>query len=275
MRLQVSEDLSLFYEVKGEGVPLVLLHGFTGTHQTWAPFEAWGDRYQLILVDIVGHGASQVSKATCTIKPFTMEAMAEALSKLLTHLQIQQAVVLGYSMGGRLALYFSVHYPERVLALILESASPGLSDQHERVARQKNDEKLAEQILSEGLTRFVDRWENLPLFVSQKQLPASVQERIRSERLSQTVEGLSGSLRGMGTGHQPSLWEALSNLRLPVILIVGEWDKKFVNLAERMDQGLPNSRLFVVQHAGHAVHVEQFNFFVKIVKDNLYPLLPN
>jgi 2-succinyl-6-hydroxy-2,4-cyclohexadiene-1-carboxylate synthase len=203
-----------------------------------------------------------------------MEAMGEALSKLLTHLQIQQAIVLGYSMGGRLALYFSVHYPERVLALILESASPGLSDQHERLARQKNDERLADQLLSEGLTRFVDQWENLPLFASQKQLPASVQERIRSERLSQTVEGLSGSLRGMGTGHQPSLWEALPTLRLPVILIVGEWDEKFVNLAERMDQELPNSHLFVVQHAGHAVHVEQFNFFVKIVKDNLYPLLP-
>jgi 2-succinyl-6-hydroxy-2,4-cyclohexadiene-1-carboxylate synthase len=120
----------------------------------------------------------------------------------------------------------------------------------------------------------VDQWENLPLFASQKQLPASVQERIRSERLSQTVQGLSGSLRGMGTGHQPSLWGALPNLRLPVFLIVGEWDKKFVDLAERMDQELPNSRLFVVQHAGHAVHVEQFNFFVKIVKDTINPFLP-
>ncbi|HSU79508.1 MAG TPA: 2-succinyl-6-hydroxy-2,4-cyclohexadiene-1-carboxylate synthase [Candidatus Angelobacter sp.] len=274
MRLQVSQDVSLYYEIKGSGVPLVLLHGFTGTHQTWAPYEAWGDRYQLILVDIVGHGESQVLNETDILVPYTMEAMAQALCQLLIHLNVRQAVVLGYSMGGRLALYFATHYPDRVQALILESASPGLSDENERESRRKHDEQLAEHLLTEGVTCFVNRWENIPLFASQKKLPLSILERIRSERLSQTAEGLAGSLKGMGTGSQPSLWGGLSDLQLPVFLIVGEWDEKFVTIAHRMDEKLPDSHLWVVQRAGHAVHVEQFDFFVKIVKDTIYSLLP-
>jgi 2-succinyl-6-hydroxy-2,4-cyclohexadiene-1-carboxylate synthase len=274
MKFQVSKHLSLFYEVKGEGVPLVLLHGFTGTHQTWMPFEVWGDHYQLILVDIVGHGESQVQNEETSIYPFTMEAMAHVLSELLTHLNIQRAVVLGYSMGGRLALYFAVHYPERVFALILESASPGLSDANEQAARREKDERLADQIQSQGLLSFVDHWENIPLFASQKQLPTALREKTRGERLSQTTEGLSGSLRGMGTGHQPSLWGDLGHFNAPVYLIVGEWDEKFVSIAHRMEEKFPNCRLWVVPKAGHAVHVEQFDFFVRIVKNTIYPLLP-
>jgi 2-succinyl-6-hydroxy-2,4-cyclohexadiene-1-carboxylate synthase len=274
MKLQVSPHLSLFYEVKGEGIPLVLLHGFTGTHHTWEPYEAWGDHYQLIVVDIVGHGESQVLNKEASTEPYTMEAMARALSKVLTHLNIQRAVFLGYSMGGRLALYFSIHFPERVHALILESSSPGLSDNKERATRRENDERLANRIQTEGLKSFVDRWENIPLFASQKQLPYAIRDNIRRERLSQTIEGLSGSLRGMGTGHQPSLWKHLSDFKAPVFLIVGEWDKKFVAIAHRMEEQFPNCRLWVVSKAGHAVHVEQFDFFVRIVKDTIYPLLP-
>ncbi|KGX89514.1 esterase [Pontibacillus halophilus JSM 076056 = DSM 19796] len=248
--------------VAGEGEPILLLHGFTGKKETWSTFqEEWSKRYRTIAVDLPGHGGTEVNA------PFTMENVCKDLSFLLDELSMKDVHILGYSMGGRTALSFAMMYPNRVRTLMLESASPGLRASHEQLMRQTKDEQLAKEIERNGIVAFVDRWERLPMFSSQLTLPEETKQQIRSERLTQSEFGLAASLRGMGTGIQPSWWDAIGDFHRPVLLITGELDEKFTTIAEEMRSVLSSATHKIVSQSGHAIHVEQPRKFVKIVED--------
>ncbi|AQX53405.1 2-succinyl-6-hydroxy-2,4-cyclohexadiene-1-carboxylate synthase [Priestia flexa] len=261
------EDVSYHVEVQGKGTPLLLLHGFTGSSQTWSTFtKSWARYYQVITIDIIGHGKTD---SPSDVAPYKMTQMMNVIVSLLDRLRIEKAFVLGYSMGARLALAFSIHYPERVKALILESGSPGLKTQPERMARQAADEELAAFIREQGVLKFVDYWESIPMFKTQKRMPEKDQALVRQERLAQCKLGLANSLIGMGTGAQQSYWEKLHTLLLPVLLITGELDQKFCEIAKDMSNQLKFCRYKVVLNTGHAIHVEQPRIFGKIVSEFL------
>lgn len=248
----------------GAGRPLLLLHGFTGSSAAWhavIPDLALG--HHLIMPDLLGHGRTA---APTNPDRYAMDAAAADLAALLEELDVAQADVAGYSMGGRLALYFALSYPERVRRLVLESASPGLATAAERQGRRQQDEALAARIEREGIERFVDFWEGLPLWRSQEQLDEAVRARVRALRLANRPQGLAHSLRGMGTGVQPSLWQELKQVTQPVLLLVGQLDEKFVVINERMAAELPHGELALVAGAGHTVHLERPQVYVERVR---------
>lgn len=247
----------------GMGFPLLLLHGFTGNSEGWkefAPF--WKDHSKTIALDIIGHGKSG---SPPDIGQYQIEESAAVINSLLEKMGIRKIDVLGYSMGGRLALTFAVNYPEKVRKLILESASPGLRTEAERHERRIQDKKLSEKIRQEGIKNFIDYWENIPLFQSQKSLPEKIRTKIRSQRLANSIDGLANSLNGMGTGVQPSWWDELAHLEMPVLLITGNLDQKFCRIAEEMSKILPNVKWKTAEDAGHAIHVEKPELFGTIV----------
>lgn len=243
-----------------KGNPVVLLHGFTGSSATWYPFLPYLNNHRTILIDLPGHRSTKVQMNS-------MKDFCDDLAYLLTKLKIEKATLIGYSLGGRTALSFAIYYPERVHALLLESATAGIEQEEERIKRQQSDEELANFIEDHGLEVFVDRWQNIPLFQTQKSLPASKKATIRAERLSHSVAGLALSLRTMGTGKMPSWWSDLASIQIPVQLVVGALDHKFVSINQKMDKMLPNSSFIKVENAGHAVHVEQPEFFGTIIKN--------
>ncbi|WP_060788441.1 2-succinyl-6-hydroxy-2,4-cyclohexadiene-1-carboxylate synthase [Geobacillus zalihae] len=251
-------------EQYGEGEPLLLLHGFTGSADTWRPLAPFWPDFRVMAVDLLGHGRTEAPKDA---RRYRIEHAAADLAALLDEWGVEQVNVLGYSMGGRLALAFAVWHPHRVRRLVLESSSPGLKTEEERRARREADEALARKIETEGVRAFVDDWEKIPLFATQQALPDSVRAAIRRERLRHTATGLANSLRGMGTGVQPSFWERLGELAMPVLLVCGENDEKFCRIAAQMHERLPNSELVCVPDAGHAIHVEQPGIFAKIVSE--------
>ncbi|MFZ3576810.1 2-succinyl-6-hydroxy-2,4-cyclohexadiene-1-carboxylate synthase [Virgibacillus sp. DJP39] len=259
----VTVDESDYWcEVSGHGEPIMLLHGFTGSTSTWMSLASTLEKsFQVIRIDLPGHGRTKVST------PKTMTDCTRDIREILKQLGHEKIHLLGYSMGGRTALSFALSYPDCVQSLILESSSPGLEKAEERKARIKKDQQIADRINSNGIEAFVDFWQNIPLFDSQKQLPQTTQKSIREERLSQTKEGLITSLTYMGNGAQPSWWGKLHLLKLPVLLIVGEWDSKFIKINKSMKNLLPNSKLMIAEKAGHAIHVEQTDFFGKIVNE--------
>lgn len=260
--------VSYHIEMKGQGQPLLLLHGFTGSLNTWQFFESTcSDHFKLVMIDIIGHG-----KTDCPADPqrYTMREASKDIVVLLDQFHLDRVHVLGYSMGGRLALSFASLFPERVRSLILESASPGLRTAAERKARRIHDQDLAESIMKDGILSFVDSWENVPLFDTQKRLPQSIQDNVRKERLSNRKEGLSCSLLGMGTGSQPPLWGRLHELSFPVLLITGQLDPKFSTIAGEMKQLLRNAEFKSVPGAGHNVHLEKAVIFSDIVRSFLF-----
>ncbi len=262
-RLQIH-GIQLHVEQRGDGQPLLLLHGFMGSGEAWAPRAAVLAEHGIrtLAVDLIGHGASD---APADPERYRMERCVADLLELLDRLEPRRVAVLGYSMGGRVALHLASAAPERVSALVLESASPGLADPSERERRIASDEALAATLERDGLAAFVDRWERQPLFASQRSLPPDERARLRAERLRQRPLGLANSLRGYGTGRQAPLWDRLPLLDIPTLVVVGALDEKFHMIGQRMADTLPRARLAVVPEAGHTVHLEQPRAFDDLV----------
>jgi 2-succinyl-6-hydroxy-2,4-cyclohexadiene-1-carboxylate synthase len=203
-----------------------------------------------VLVDLPGHGRDA---GRSDPSAFTLEA---ALVHL-TRAGDWPTDLVGYSMGGRLALHFAVAFPGRVRRLVLESASPGLATEEERRARRASDDALAAELLAGGIGAFVDRWEEQPLFESRSGLDAAVLERQRELRLRNEPASLAAALRGLGAGSLPSLWGRLPEITTPTLILVGALDAKYVDIGRRMAGALPNARLVEVAGAGHTVHLER------------------
>ncbi len=244
---------------------LVMLHGFTGSASSW------GDHVdtlatvglRVIALDLPGHG---MSDAPDEPRRYAMEYCQQDILATLYELGVRkdEAVLLGYSMGGRIALYIA--FSGFFRALVLESASPGLEDPAERKQRRSSDEALAASIERDGVQTFIEHWEKLPLFASQSRLPPTVRAALHQQRLRNRASGLAQSLRGVGTGVQPSLYAQLPTLKIPVLLIAGELDVKFTTIALSMARLLPRSQVCIVPGAGHAVHLEQPEKFDALIR---------
>lgn len=240
------------------------LHGFTGSAASWTFLNAYLENTRLIQVSLLGHGRTDSPES---VRRYAMSQQLADLVEILNQLKLHKVNILGYSMGGRIALSFAARYPDRVNKLILESTSPGLRTFKERMSRLKHDHQLAQKIRHEGLVKFVDFWESIPLFASQKTLSAERQTELREGRLKANPLGLARSLEGIGTGSQPSVWKALKHIHFPALFICGTLDEKFCHIGKRMQQELKGSQFIVAEHAGHTVHVEQPHFFGKIVSE--------
>jgi 2-succinyl-6-hydroxy-2,4-cyclohexadiene-1-carboxylate synthase len=224
---------------------LVLLHGFTNTGASWEPvISALRGRYRALAPDIRGHGSASDAD------PVTLEAVIEDAAAAAGP---DRFTLVGYSMGGRIALHAALALPKRVERLVVAGASPGIADNAERRARREADERLANEVEASTLEEFATRWAQTPVLARQ---PEQVLAAAHTDRLRNTPAGLARALRGLGTGALPSLWDRLGEFVMPVTLIVGERDERFRKTAERMALALPDANVVVVPGAGHAVHLE-------------------
>jgi len=241
-------------EERGSGPPLLLLHGFTGRASSWLPFAAHWPGLRLLAVDLIGHGDSD---APPDIARYCMEACVDDLAAVLDALGVERTALLGYSMGGRTALHIALRHPKRVSALVLESASPGISDPAERAARVRSDEELADRIERDGIEMFVDYWQSLPLWESQERLPEAQKAALRAQRLRNSKVGLANSLRGMGAGAQEPLMDRLPQISVPTLFLAGALDSRYVGLARAMSERVAGSEVRIIPDAGHAAHFER------------------
>ena len=252
-----AAGIRMHVRLAGEGPsgrPVLVLHGFTGCVESMeGVISSLAVDRPVVAVDLVGHGETD---APDDLDRYSMAACVDQVATALEAVDVPVVDVLGYSMGARVALSLAVAHPAKVASLVLVGASPGLVDGAARAARLDADEALARQIEEDGLERFVDYWMSLPLFSSQASLGKEFLAASRAQRLRCSVTGLSGSLRGMGTGRMPALHERLPEIEQPVCLVAGSRDARFVDLAEQMCHRLRDSRCAFVEGAGHAAHLE-------------------
>jgi 2-succinyl-6-hydroxy-2,4-cyclohexadiene-1-carboxylate synthase len=259
----MSPKDNLTYEVSGERrSPAVLfLHGFMGSSADWRDITAtMRDHALCIALDLPGHGASLGLRP----EAYTIEESARTVIHVLDKLEVQRPVMVGYSMGGRLALYLALRRPERCAGLFLESASPGLESQEERTARRASDEEKAKRLETEGFEAFLRDWYGQPLFASLARDRMLLQRTIEARRRNDPIE-LARSLRGMGTGSQPSLWGELQSLTVPALAVAGGLDEKYAAISSRMAAISPRIDSELVQGAGHNVHDEALAEYVTLL----------
>ena len=250
----VTHPKELGCEVSGNGrfPNVLLLHGFMGSSADWRDVAAaTSDRALCIALDLPGHGGS----LGLTPEAYTMEGTARAVVRTLDELETRRPVIVGYSMGGRLALYLALRYPERCAGLFLESASPGLESAGEREARRAADEVKAKQLESGDFETFLRDWYRQPLFAPLARKEGLLRRTIEARRRNDPSE-LARSLRGMGAGSQPSLWEELEGLAVPALAVAGELDGKYAGISSRMANITPKFKPVVIPGVGHNAHDE-------------------
>jgi len=232
---------------------VLMLHGFTGSHETMQELSNLLP-YNCVAPDLIGHGRSP-----CPIEltPYHMKEMVKQLDSVIEIYLRKPLDLLGYSMGARLALTYAMDRQETLNSLVLIGGTAGIENDQDRQLRSTQDSRIAAEIEDHGLEQFVHYWENRPIFESQKSLSLEKQEKIRSIRLSHRSHGLANHLRMAGTGVMDSLWHKLHEIKIPVLLIVGEKDQKFIEIAKSMESKIPNSEIKIIADAGHAVHYEQ------------------
>ncbi len=239
--------------------PLLFLHGFMGSSFDWMEIINHLKKiYFCLALDLPGHGKTKINaNDSCYSIHFT----AKEICRFLRDLKIETSYLIGYSMGGRLALYLAVFYPEYFQGIVLESTSPGIEKVRERIERRKIDNKNAEELKTGDFGKFLERWYSQPLFRSLKQHPKFTE--LFKQRLVNDSFGLAKSLRFMGTGTQPSLWMNLKDIKIPVLILAGEKDEKFSEIAFQMEELIPNCKVHIVKGCGHNIHFEKPNIFIK------------
>jgi len=249
--------------VRGAGVPLLLLHGFTGRGSGWGTHAtALARQFRLIVVDLPGHGRSGIPPGPARA---SVERTADDLATILRREGCAPAHVVGYSLGARVALRLAVAHPDAVRRLVLESPSAGLATARERQVRLAADEVRATRLERDGIEAFVDEWEREPVFASHTRLPPARAARLRSERLRNRPAGLAASLRGAGQGSMEPLHDRLADIRTPTLVIAGALDPIGRARAEGVAAAIPGARLEIVADAGHAPHLETPTTFRNLV----------
>ena len=233
--------MTLAHEFVGQGRSTAFIHGFTQTSQSWKsllPFIRTPLHSQLI--DAPGHGLSVDGT----------RSLWETGSDIIQ--TMQPGILVGYSMGARMSLHAALLDPTRIEGLVLISGTAGIQDKDARELRLQEDNTLAKHICEVGVATFLSEWLQKPMFNN-----LSASESDLADRMRNTAEGLSNSLRYAGTGTQNPLWQRLNELHMPVLLIAGALDTKFVDIAQEMHGKISTSTLSVIADAGHSVHLEK------------------
>lgn len=196
---------------------------------------------------------------------FTSWTFEGRIAELLGTITAGGALV-GYSMGGRLALHAALRDPGRLAALVLVGTSAGIEDTREREDRRRADESLADWIERSPIADVVDRWERLPVFATQ---PEQLRARQRAGRLSHEPGRLAELLRSAGQAASPPVWSQLGELRCPVLLSAGERDPRYADAAARMAERIADARVALVPDAGHAPQLEAPDAFAALLGEFL------
>ena len=244
-------EVRVVYERRGAGPPLVLCHAFGVDRAMWDPqVEAFIATHEVITFDQRGCGESDHPvPREHEPDPYTIDTFSEDLAAVLDDLGSARARILGESMGGATALRFAIRWPERVEALILVSTMA--SRLHGKIVERARE---VERIAAErGLAEAVRFYFRGPLLAGVPQGPAW-EAQIERWVAAATPQGFLGTYRV--TIDRPSMTDALGEIQVPTLILVGEKDALYLGDAELMRRGIPGARKIVMPGVGHAINVE-------------------
>lgn len=262
--------LNYYLNVNTNKPLIVFFHGFMGNINEFdEAIKFLAEDFSYLILDLPGHGKTEVLRGD---EYYKMEPIAQAIVNLLDELKINKCHLIGYSMGGRLALYLTLNFPERFIKVVLESASPGLATGAERLERVRRDaqiaRKISRSIIQTDFAAFLSNWYNQGIFGYIKNHPEY--DCMIESRLQNNPQELEKSLRFMGTGCQPSLWEKLRDNKIHILLLAGEYDEKFIYINTEMAKICEFAQLRIIRNAGHNIHFENTLAFVENIKRFLF-----
>lgn len=236
---------------------MVAFHGFMGCG---ADFDPMASRLSIEFQspDLIGHGTH------CSMNPVDYNTTAQ-VDYWIERIP-KGSILIGYSMGGRLALQLATRYPTYFSGLIVIGGTPGLKEREERNRRVQWDAQQALRLRQDGMAIFVDYWQQLPIISTQENIPTEIRKPMMERRLQQDPAMLALSMQHFGTGTMPNCWGELEHLTMPTLLMVGEHDPKYQRIANEMMRYLPSAQLSIVPNAGHCAYLENIDWSVNVIQ---------
>ncbi len=231
------DDVRLYFEDSGgAGLPVLLSHGFGASTGMWrGQIEALGERYRLIPWDMRGHGATICPDELAS---YSQAQTVEDMRALLDHLEIEQAVIAGHSLGGFMSLAFQVQHKARVKALVLQGCGPGFRSESSRAAWNERAEKRARTLEEGGLAQLGGGSE----------VSASRQSSAKS---------LAQAARGILSQVDARVIDSLPDIAVPVLIVIGDGDTNLLDGSAYMAKRIPGAEHLLVPGAGHGVNIDQ------------------
>lgn len=252
------------YHTAGENSapPIIFLHGFMGNCRIWIPsFHLIADSTYCVALDLPGHGNTEAD-----LGRLDFDSLADAIIGFIDDHDLSTPLLVGYSLGGRVALHTALRHPGHFRGLVVESTSPGIEDETERKTRFEQDSIWAEKLRGGDMRAFLTDWYRQPVF---SYLGTEVIEKIINKKSSNDPHQLADAMLKLSQGLQTPLWDRLPEWTKPTLLVTGELDVKYCRILEKAHTLIPNSTLSIIPGAGHIVHLEQPEDFIRVLKSFL------
>jgi len=264
--IKINSDLFNSFDQQNDTV--LLIHGFTGSLEDWRDIHPnLDERFNYVGIDLIGHGKSD---SPTDIEKYKPDSLVGHIHDILDHLSISKVIILGYSMGGRVALNFAVSHPQKMKGLILESTSAGIKNEKDRRERIESDEELASFIEVEGTEKFAERWMDQDIFNTQRRFLDEKLQKIRNRITQNSKTGMTNTLRGFGKGKMPYLAAKVNLIHCSVLLISGELDSKFSQINKEQIKKFPSAHHQIIKNAGHNTHIEEPERYIQVVNKYLH-----
>lgn len=265
MPVATINGLDIHYREKGEGFPVVLVHGFTGNSRNWAlTVPVLTRRFRTISVDLRGHGHSAKPVRR---EDYTLEAMADDVYILLQHLGVSGCYLAGHSMGGMVSQHIVLDHPELVRALVLVDTAAEIPQglvNEERLAERERLVKVAQEQGMEAV--FEEQLQVNPLRERIESNPEFLRTW-REQFLMTSREAYMYGAHGMAS-RRPLIGE-LHRVKVPVLVVCGENDEPFLGASRRMHEVIPGSRMEIIEGAGHSPQIETPAAFNAVITEFL------
>ncbi|MDA0323890.1 MAG: 2-succinyl-6-hydroxy-2,4-cyclohexadiene-1-carboxylate synthase [Verrucomicrobia bacterium] len=241
------------------GTGLIFLHGFMGSGEEWRGIaESVSRRWQAVLVDLPGHGASIGLAEAAT----TWEGACGLVHEILDSSECERHVLIGYSMGARIAIQIAIDAPARLAGLVIESGTAGLEDPTERDIRRQIDRERAAELERVPIEIFVRHWYQQDLFKTLARR-RDLLEEIVGMRARNDPSELARAVSGLSVATQPNLWTRLGELSVPTLIVTGALDENYESIADRISAATLHSRRVSIAACGHSVHCEAPSAFAE------------
>jgi 2-succinyl-6-hydroxy-2,4-cyclohexadiene-1-carboxylate synthase len=250
---------------------VLFIHGFTGNSEEWLPIiEQLPETFNYVAIDLIGHGKSD---KPVNLIYYTTESIVDQIKFIKDKLSPYNPIILiGYSMGGRVALSFAATYPKEIKGLILESSSAGIKNESERKKKYEEDLKLIDFINNHTMEEFIELWYDQEMFNTQRRFSNDKIKKLHKKKYNNSKIGMMNILKGFSTGIMPPLHDKLKSIPVKTILISGELDTKYTFINSRIARGFKKAKHKVVKNSGHNTHLEAPQRFIEIVTNYLNQL---
>ena len=251
--------VNLFYEVVGEGTPLVFVHEFAGESQSWRPQVGFfSRRYRTLTFNARGYPPSDVPDDPAA---YSQDRAVDDIKGLLDHLKIPKAHVCGLSMGGYAALHFGLRYPERALSLTVAGCGYGSGADREQF--KKDSEDMARRLEAEGMEKVAEFYTRRPTRVQFLRKDPKGWQEFHDRFAAQSARGHALTMRGVQLA-RPSVFdleERLARLAVPTLIVTGDEDEPCLEPGIFMKRKIPGAGLLVIPNSGHTINLEEPDAF--------------